>query len=706
MERTLSFAVNKINGVYKKQEWMKEIYDVVTVTHKEDDIEAVQVYPAEWPRRVRLMVKNSAVKNELLISGVDIFGQHVDFEDDELGPSVVVTVLDTPIEMPFDKVVDILQTFGKIVNVDDEYLNIQGKPTPWKTGTKMVTMAALQSRIPERINVQDQFGRQVAIILRCSNPRFQGQNVEANKKKFCKKCGSASHIQDECTSMQRLCYRCGSNSHLQFQCSVPKTKGFRENDSVYCFRGEHSVLSNFNKQFPITVDGNDYICNEQYIVAEKARMFGDSHAFTQVLAMTDPVKMKQLGNNISNYNHRIWKQSSVHIVAKCNEVKYASHPEAMKVLLSTGKRQIGEATESKEWGIGLSIYSDECLECSSWIGSNKMGEILMKIRDEAQKSKQDADDRISDSDTLEPIPVAVDLPPEVANIASMPPDDRDQSAGMPDDPSEDDVIPDAMEIQETEEPTKDTDEVHTEEASDHTLHGSKDEDANVSNNHNITQETLDWSNLSCEGDIADSKTVVAVVGDANVQNLELDCDEMLLDVDVIGCKDLKISTVTETMRTQSDSGKDDYTTILLHVGSNDFDKTKRSNFQLLFTEYTHMLTDIETLYKGVTIIVSSVLPRAKHNLYQEEFQTVNQEISHFNELVSAYCEGKSNIIFLDNDEAFFTDYEVQDHLYKIHDDRGLLLGKQGEMVLTETFTTALVENCYARKLRSDYDVHV
>ena len=52
MERTLSFLVNKINGVYNKEEWMKEVYETITQEYIEDAIEGVQVYPANWPRRV------------------------------------------------------------------------------------------------------------------------------------------------------------------------------------------------------------------------------------------------------------------------------------------------------------------------------------------------------------------------------------------------------------------------------------------------------------------------------------------------------------------------------------------------------------------------------------------------------------------------------------------------------------------------------
>ena len=76
---------------------MKEVYETITQEYIEDAIEGVQVYPANWPRRVRLMVKDASVKTKLLTDGIDVFGQHVDLEDDALGPSLRITVINAPI---------------------------------------------------------------------------------------------------------------------------------------------------------------------------------------------------------------------------------------------------------------------------------------------------------------------------------------------------------------------------------------------------------------------------------------------------------------------------------------------------------------------------------------------------------------------------------------------------------------------------------
>ena len=409
MDKILSFSVNKVYGVYNRNEWMKEVYESLTQLCDEDDIEVIQVYPAGWPRKVRVMIKETSVKESLYSSGINVFGQHVDLDDDHLGPPVIVTVTDAPIEMPFEKVTEMLQDYGKIVSVNDEFLAIEGRQTKLKTGTKTVKMVGVTKKIPEKVIVTDKFGRKTTVLLSCDRQYVQRMNI-FEKKQFCKKCGSSSHLEEECKSNQKLCYRCGSESHLQFQCPIPKNTGVIENSEVYCFKGESAVLSNFNKQYPIVVNDESFNCNEQYIVHEKALLFGDDITAAEVMELTDPVKMKQLGNRIRNYNHKEWKEQSTKIVTKCNEIKFSTHPEALEVLMATEHKVLGEATSSKEWASGFAITHEKCLEYKEWQGENKMGKILMKIRENEhqrrnEQTRKKSDDRLSQSNTNEGKPV-------------------------------------------------------------------------------------------------------------------------------------------------------------------------------------------------------------------------------------------------------------------------------------------------------------
>ena len=671
MERTLSFLVNKINGVYNKEEWMKEVYETITQEYIEDAIEGVQVYPANWPRRVRLMVKDASVKTKLLTDGIDVFGQHVDLEDDALGPSLRITVIDAPIEMPFEKIVSALQSFGKVVDVQDQYLNIQGRQTGWRTGIKVVTMNSIHKRIPDKLMVTDTFGRQSTVLLMTDRQHYQWKDPHVVKMRSCNRCGSSNHQQQDCTSQDKLCYKCGSSSHLQYQCDKKRNIGYKENESVYVFRGEMSALSNFNKQFPIVVDDQKYICNEQFIVAQKAKLFDDLNAQAEVMKMTDPRKMKPIGNNLRNYEHRKWKAAGMDIITKCNVIKYETHPLALEMLLSTEGKLIGEATEGMEWGIGLSILDDECLNPERWEGANKMGRILMRIRDSILQEKQKKELALQEIESAQnPKPELGDVGQELS---------RNEKSDMNLMSSTQCLV---TTIQDSEDIPDD-----------------------------IFEDSMEWLNPSKhESEIDREKSTVTdcilMIGDSNVKSLELTDEDEPFNLHVVSEPELKISSVPEVVRQQFVADSDDIKVVLVHVGTHDFEKNLPTDLNLLFNQYTSMLNHLNDTFRNALIVASSVLPRAKSNAFQQDFEKVNLEIVHFNEMIKSACEKMPHIMFLQNDESFKQDLEICDHLFQIHDDSGIRLGRQGEGVLEGVFRSTLTETYYKKQLQTEFGLNI
>lgn len=52
-----------------------------------------------------------------------------------------------------------------------------------------------------------------------------------------------------------------------------------------------------------------YNCAEQYMMAEKARIFGDDDAWQQIMASYDPMTIKKLGRKVRNFNAYVWKRT-------------------------------------------------------------------------------------------------------------------------------------------------------------------------------------------------------------------------------------------------------------------------------------------------------------------------------------------------------------------------------------------------------------
>ena len=61
-------------------------------------------------------------------------------------------------------------------------------------------------------------------------------------------------------------------------------------------------------QCPFIVDNQYYNCAEQYMMAEKARIFGDEEIRQQIFAEYNQMAMKKLGRKVRNYNDITWKE--------------------------------------------------------------------------------------------------------------------------------------------------------------------------------------------------------------------------------------------------------------------------------------------------------------------------------------------------------------------------------------------------------------
>ena len=706
MDRTVSFSVNQVCGVFNKDEWLQTVHQALTVKYKEDDIYGVQVYPSEWPRKIRILVKSAEVKEELLVHGLDVYSQHVELQDDQFGPPITVTVLDMPLEMPFDKVEHILGTYGDITKVRDEYLVVNGRQTTWKTGTRMVTINAVKKRIPEKITISDNCGRPVTIFLRCDRQMIP----QTTRTSFCRNCGSTEHLRDECMNDKRLCYGCGSDEHLQHKCPRKIHSGFRENEDVYCFRGEKAVLSNFNRDYPIVVKEQRFNCNEQFIVYSKAMLFGDDRVASEVMKMSNPRMMKQLGNNIDNYNHREWQRKSVAIIAQCNETKFSMHQNAMDVLMSTGHKVIGEATAGKEWGIGLSLNDDDCLQKHNWSGENKMGKILMKIRDNQHQKldgikppNQPPAEMVKSQVTIEPQASCVQASDSVDCMQASPSIHQDCGALVHD--ASTPIIPaagDGVDHPRTMPSSHQDCGTLVHDASTPTHSPAVEQKGNES-------ESMDLSNASLLIESLEEQSLsdcAIVIGDFNVQELVLDDHDTDFNIEMLSEDDLKVSGVSRTLNRELTTSPDDVKVVLVHVGTCNFEKDSQTDLDKLYDEYVTMLHEVGQKFDKAMLIVSSILPRGKNNLYQHEFNKVNEEIGHFNEMIKSYCEAKPLIVFLDNDALFKGDFAVCEHLYKIHDESGAHLGRRGLETLEEVFKKSLNDTYYQHKLHLEFDVKI
>ena len=58
------------------------------------------------------------------------------------------------------------------------------------------------------------------------------------------------------------------------------------------------------------VDGTEYTCAEQFMMAEKARMFGDGEMLSMILKAKHPKEMKAYGRAVRNFDKDKWDGES------------------------------------------------------------------------------------------------------------------------------------------------------------------------------------------------------------------------------------------------------------------------------------------------------------------------------------------------------------------------------------------------------------
>jgi hypothetical protein len=131
------------------------------------------------------------------------------------------------------------------------------------------------------------------------------------------------------------------------------------------------------------VDNIHYTCAEQYMMAEKARLFKDDDTLKKILLATKPFEQKKLGREVKNFNKTAWDKVAKDIVYKGNYAKFTQNADLKKVLLETGNRLLVEASPADRiWGIGLHWGDEKCLDPTKWRGTNWLGETLTKVRND------------------------------------------------------------------------------------------------------------------------------------------------------------------------------------------------------------------------------------------------------------------------------------------------------------------------------------
>jgi ribA/ribD-fused uncharacterized protein len=132
---------------------------------------------------------------------------------------------------------------------------------------------------------------------------------------------------------------------------------------------------------PFSVDGVTYPTAEHFMMAGKARLFGDEVTASRILGTPSPGDAKALGRAVRGYDEELWAASRYDIVVEGNAAKFAQDLGLLVYLASTAGRVLVEASPAdRVWGIGLAADDSRAARPSQWKGLNLLGFALMEVR--------------------------------------------------------------------------------------------------------------------------------------------------------------------------------------------------------------------------------------------------------------------------------------------------------------------------------------
>jgi ribA/ribD-fused uncharacterized protein len=132
---------------------------------------------------------------------------------------------------------------------------------------------------------------------------------------------------------------------------------------------------------PFVVDGVRYPTAEHFMMAGKARLFGDEEAREKILAAASPAAAKKLGRTVRGFHEQKWERARFDIVLAGSKAKFGQHPTLTAFLVDTKDRVLVEASPvDRVWGIGLAATSPAASRPEEWRGLNLLGFALMAAR--------------------------------------------------------------------------------------------------------------------------------------------------------------------------------------------------------------------------------------------------------------------------------------------------------------------------------------
>lgn len=131
-----------------------------------------------------------------------------------------------------------------------------------------------------------------------------------------------------------------------------------------------------------TVNGIKFVNSEQYMMYQKAMIFGDTEIAEKILASNSPSEVKSYGRKVRNYNDTVWNGLRQIVVYDGLMAKFSQNENLKKQLLETGDDILVECNPMDNiWAVHLNEDDPKVQDISTWEGQNLLGFTLMRVRE-------------------------------------------------------------------------------------------------------------------------------------------------------------------------------------------------------------------------------------------------------------------------------------------------------------------------------------
>lgn len=177
----------------------------------------------------------------------------------------------------------------------------------------------------------------------------------------------------------------------------------------FCYSSEHVYCSNF---FPCKVkyEGTVYTSAEHAFQTHKVETAGYTELAAEMLSMSDPYKIKNIGDGIKVKKE--WTESEGEVLDEILEAKFDQNPKLRIKLLQDGYASYHEMTTDRKWGTGKRVpYDVASLDRETLDGGNKGGVAITRLKNRYCRAL---------GIQMPVIPKAADSPSEQDHISDVP----------------------------------------------------------------------------------------------------------------------------------------------------------------------------------------------------------------------------------------------------------------------------------------------